>query len=108
MSIIDIYHQGRKIESKSFQNESFYIVKDLDGVLYWETDREQAKNKRGGVIEIWIQTGYTLSFVKPDWQLTVDGVQLPQKFHDTVNVTGKQIRLQHEDYEFVCQFPEAG
>jgi hypothetical protein len=106
MLIMDIYQKRKKIESKAFLGH-FYILTDYhDGSIFWKTGKE-TKSKHG-IIRVWIQPvdGYRILYVLPDWQLKIDGVQLPQKFYDTVNVTGKCISLRYGDYEFVCQFPE--
>lgn len=107
MPIIDIYRNGEKIGTENFRH-NFYIVEDLNSELYWEMDEEQGKNKRGGVIHLWIQpniVGHRISFVRPDWQLTIDNVQLPQKFYMDIDVVGKLVGLQYKNCEFVCQFP---
>ncbi len=102
MPIMDIYRNSRKIESKEFRSH-FYILKDLAGHICWTADSE----KGGNEILIWIQSSYRILHVRPDWQLTIDGIPLPQKFYMNVELGGKHVRLQYSEYEFVCQFPEA-
>ncbi len=112
MPTFDIYHKGSQIASKDF-NESFLIVADLSERLFWIADDEE--ERRGNVMVVWVQpkiklpnltlVGYQLLSLMPDWQLTLDGVQLPKQLHELVDLTGKHVSLQYGDYEFVCQFP---
>jgi hypothetical protein len=103
MPTFDIYQNGEKIESKKF-NRHFYILADLTGKITWKADRE----KGGNEILIWIQSNYRLLCVRPDWLLSLNGVQLPQKFYaDPIDLTGKHVSLRYSDYEFICQFPKS-
>lgn len=102
MPIMEIYRNGRKLEDKEFRS-SFYILKDLTNHICWTADGEEGGNE----ILIWIQSSYRILHVRPDWQLTIDGVTFPQKFYMGVELKGKHVHLQYDEYEFVCQFPEA-
>ncbi len=99
--IMEIYRNNKKIESKEFRGH-FYILKDLTGHICWTSDDE----KGGNEILIWIRSDYSVPFIRPDWQLIIDGIPLPKKFHTTVELSGKHVNFQYSDYEFVCHFPQ--
>jgi hypothetical protein len=107
MPLFEIYRGGKAIASKEFENQ-FFIVNELDNdVLRWEADGE-SRSRKGGVIHIWVQSASTtpqISFLRPDWRLTIDGVQLEPRFYEDIDVGGKTIELQYNDYCFVCRFP---
>jgi hypothetical protein len=103
MPKFDIYQNGQKVDSKDFEYH-FYVLRDhsADKIL-WKADDE----KGGDEVLIWVLSDYRIHFVRPDWRLTIDHIQLPQEPHLNVEVAGKHVSLQYEDYEFVCQFPES-
>jgi len=108
MPTIHIYQTRGKVASREFRN-SFYIVKEIGkNKLFWEADEEQGSSGRGGKIHIWIQrASYAplISFVRPDWRLIIDGIVMDQGLYTEVDVEGKTIELQYNDYRFVCAFP---
>ena len=107
MPTFEIYQAGQRVASKQFRG-NFYIVKELDRTLSWEADEEQGMSKRGGVFQIWVQTlslvplKRQILFVRPDWKLSIDGVEMHQQYYEDVDVEGKTIELHHGDYKFVC------
>lgn len=104
MPTFDIFQNDKKIESKAFHYH-FYILADLWGNITWKADGE--KEEGGHTILIWIQSRYRVLFVRPDWRLTINNIQLPQRFYpDPIDLTGHLVSLRYRDYEFVCQFPE--
>lgn len=111
MPVFEIYCSGKKIAEKRFRS-NFYVVKELNEErLRWEADEEQRYQKKGGEIHIWIQTISTapvarrqILFVRPDWQLCINGTTMEQKFYSEVDVEGKLIELRHSDYSFCCSF----
>jgi hypothetical protein len=46
-----------------------------------------------------------IAFASPDWQLSIDGIQLQKGLYDHVYVAGRTVELHYEDYRFVCSFP---
>lgn len=109
MPTFEIYQAGRRVASKQFRG-NFYIVKELDNTLSWEADEEQGRSKKGGAFQIWVQTlslappKRQILFVRPDWKLIIDGVEMDQQYYEAVDVEGKTIELHHGDYGFVCTF----
>lgn len=114
MPRFEIYQLGKKIGTKDFRG-AFYVIKEIDSdELRWEADEEGAASG-GGVIHIWVQTLSTtgivqrqISFVRPDWQLIIDGTAMEHKFYQYVDVTGKTVELQYNDYRFVCSLAQNG
>lgn len=108
MPTVHVYLAGKRIVSKEFCS-NFYVIKDLArNELFWEADDEQGSSIRAGEIHVWIQRASLapqISFVRPDWQLVMDGVVMDQAFYTEVDVEGKTIELKHNDYRFVCSFP---
>jgi hypothetical protein len=108
MPIVEIYKAGKRIGSKEFRAQ-FYIIEERErGKLRWESDEEQGLSKKGGVVEIWIitrtcdsVTKQEIAFVKPEWQLTIDGTAMERGFYHHVDVGGKVVELQYMDYRFV-------
>jgi len=111
MPEVDIYYNGKKIETKQF-SRSFYIIKELGSErLYWETGQEQRSSQEGGEIHIWIQTVSSsprvrrrIIFVRPDWQLVVDGTIMEKRFYTELEVEGRAIELRYNNYCFICLF----
>lgn len=106
MPMMQIQRANKPTESKPFCN-SFYIILRLDGTLVWESDEKQGRDKQGGVFHVWIQSGSfnpILSFVRPDWQLILDGNLMPQGFYEKVPLSGRVMELLYQDYSFVCVF----
>lgn len=107
MPVFEIRYQGENIASKVFRS-NFYVVKFLEkDDLYWEADEEQALSKKGGEIHIWVQNASKsplISFVRPDWQLIVDGVSFERNFHTEIDVDGRTVELQYGEYCFLCAF----
>ena len=102
MPIFTIFRNGKKIGLKNFYYH-FYILRDLStNEISWKADDEEDTAE----ILIWIQTNYTVHFVRPDWQLIVDGVQLPKQAYQALSLSGKCVSFQYCEYEFVCHFPE--
>lgn len=106
MPVMQIRRADKLIESKSFHN-SFYIILRSGSTLVWQSDEEQGRDKQGGVFHIWIQSGSVnprLSFVRPDWQFALDGTLMPQGFYEDVPLSGRAVELLYQDYRFVCAF----
>lgn len=110
MNTIDIYLADKRIESKNFIG-NFYIIKDSGtDELFWKADGEQDPLSRTGEFQIWIQRANTaplISFVRPDWQLILDGIVMEQVFYSEVDIAGKVVELKYDNYRFVCScFPK--
>lgn len=111
MPVVEIYKAGKRIGSKEFRAQ-FYIIEERErGRLRWESDEEQGLSKKGGVVEIWIITlsfipvvKREISFVTPEWQLTIDGTAMERGFYHHVDVGGKVVELRYMDYRFVIPF----
>jgi hypothetical protein len=106
VNTIDIYWARKKIAFKNFIG-NFYIVKDLEtNELFWEADQEQRyPSTRIGEFQIWIQQANSapqISFVRPDWQLVIEGIVMERAFYTEVDIAEKTVELKHEDYRFVC------
>lgn len=106
MSSVEIYHNGIKIGTES-PIRNFYVVEDpTSGEIFWDAD--PGPTARPGVIRIWVQAIDThphISFVLPDWQLSIDGVPLESKLYDSVeDLKGKLVELRHGGYRFVFHF----
>ena len=106
MTIVSIFRGSEQIDSLSIKNE-FYIIKHQSGKLYWYEHSETSSYKTG-VIEIWLQSVVhepRILYVPASWQITIDNVQLEEKFHQGIeNLKGKMVELKHEEFRFVFQF----
>jgi hypothetical protein len=109
MFLMQIHQNGKKIKVKKFLYR-FSIIETTDGQILWETDLEPFDYAGGGTLLIWIKctSSPTISFVSPQWQLTVDGVPFVRDSYLEIDVTGKEVSLQYQDYEFICHFSEIG
>ena len=106
MPVVQVQRAGKLIESKPFRN-SFYITLRPNGVLVWESDEKQGRDRQGGVFHIWIRSGSSnpnLAFVCPDWRLALDGNLMPPGFYQDVPLSGRTVELLYQDYRFVCAF----
>src|SRR5689334_3803239 len=94
--------QGSKSFSVNF-NSTFFVQEDTPGEIFWDAD-----SQRNGVIKVWVQRGDTeprIAFILPDWQVTINGVSLEQKFHDGIeNLKGKEVSIMYKDYAFIFKF----
>ncbi|MBI1879536.1 MAG: hypothetical protein HYR94_15175 [Chloroflexi bacterium] len=107
MPIMHIYQAGRKIGLEEFQH-SFLIIKK-DDELFWGEDKELNLRNLEGSILIWIRSvsvAPELAFLLLDWRLILDGTEVSQNQHGPIDIEGKTVDLQYNDYRFVCYFPE--
>ncbi len=116
MPTMRIYKNNTEIESIEFRLNFEILQASYSQRLFWQADYTQVEE--GGGIRIWIKAfgrptdksknrGYIISFVLPEWRLLIDGVLQEQRLYDDMEVTGKEIELDYNEYRFVCWFPPA-
>jgi hypothetical protein len=105
MPVVHVRRDGEAVDQKQFQN-MLYIIKELDRDEFrLEADKEQAESKKGGVIHIWIlgasSTDAKIAFVRPDWKLIMDGVEIEPGFRRDIRFSGKTVELRYGHYSFL-------
>ena len=99
-----IYKEDHEVFHTTIHQE-FYIAQAPIGELFWH---EITDVKRPGVLKIWlkiINKTTKLSFVLPDWQLIINGVEMEKNFYEDIeDLEGKEVELRYKEYRFVFQF----
>jgi hypothetical protein len=111
MAQVSVYKNGILIYNKLFDSQ-FYIFKDMNGGLFWQTFDERRNAPKGktpgGTYQIWIQNvggdHAIIKLIDTNWHIVIDNEELPQECYSDVPVSGKEIILKQSEYVFEFVF----
>ena len=104
MPLIHISLGEEHLISASFSRQLMILKGDND--VFWQIDGK-TKGSRTGEIHIWIRSElngiYQLVFVRPDWQLVIDGNPFEPSFYENIALNNHMITLFYNQYRFVFE-----
>ncbi len=105
MAFVEIYQKGKLLANEHFTDHFLLLENSAEGMV-WTIDDEVSKE--GGVIMVWVHSASAnplIHFVRPDWELTIDGNVQEQKFYtDVSDLKQKTVELSYEEYHLRIQF----
>jgi hypothetical protein len=110
MLTMQIHRTCGRAESIEFQ-DLFSILSEMEDSrkLFWVVDREPRLGEGAFLIQVRRDASgsYEIDTVGTDWVLTLDDAVMAPGIYIGVDVSGKTMELEHEEYRFVCSFPSS-
>lgn len=106
MAYAEIYRDGKLLSKEYFLSLFLFIDNDNSQEMTWETD--VSPKKGAGVIIIWVQSAEVnpnISFVRPDCELSIDGILYERKFYtDVSDIKQKRVEISYKNYRLRFEF----
>src|SRR5512134_1800116 len=102
MPTMDVLRSDKLVQSFEFLSQ--FMVSQEGTSLTWGADEQAAESVHGEIL-VWIRlrpdTKFYVSFVRPDWQLTLGGVKYELGFYQDIPVGTEEVELTYQDYRFI-------